>query len=128
MAKITTIPLFKNKSLSAGDSGTSDVIDLRYCSSMGRYSLHYKTAAGTSTTCGTTVFSYVGCSVEDGTFISPTAYGTFGTSGTGKTEATMMNFGTGAPILTPFMKIIAAQTGTGTAGANSVITAELNVQ
>jgi hypothetical protein len=128
MARITTIPLFKNLSLSAGDSGTSDIIDLRYCSSNGKYSLNYQTAVGTSGTCGTTTFSYVGCSIETGTFVSPVSGGTFGTSGTGKTEAKLMSFGTDAPVLTPFMKIIATQTGAGTAGANSKITAELNVQ
>jgi len=128
MARITTTPLFKNLSLSAGDSGTSDVIDLRYCSSKWNLSLNYQTAVGTSGTCGTTTFSYVGCSTETGTFVSPVAGGTFGTSGTGKTEARLMSFGTAAPILTPFMKIIVTQTGAGSAGANSKITAELNVQ
>lgn len=128
MARITTIALFKDLSLSAGDSGTSDVIDLRYRSSKGNYSLNYQTAAGTSGTCGTTTFSYMGCSIETGTYVSPVAGGTFGTSGTGKAEAMLMSFGTAAPILTPFMKIIATQTGAATAGANSKITAEFNVQ
>ncbi|RPH75288.1 hypothetical protein EHM76_02000 [bacterium] len=134
MARITTIPLFKDKVLSAGDSGTSDVIDLRYCSSMQRYSLHYSIAAGTSTTAGTTEFSYVGCSTETGTYKVPalSGGGTFGTSGTGKVEAfiigLMGNLGTCSVMLTPFMKIIAQQTGAGTKGAQSIVTAELNVQ
>lgn len=127
MAKITTIPLFKNMSLSAGDTGTSDPIDLRYYSSMGRFSVHYSIAAGTSNTAGTTTFLYVGCSVEGGTYVTPQDGGTFGTSGTGKSESKMIGFGTAAVILTPWMKIIAAQTGAGTAGASSKITAELNV-
>jgi hypothetical protein len=128
MAKITTFPLFKGMSLGAGTSGTSDVIDLRYCSGRQMFSILYDIAAGTATTCGTTTFSYVGCSTKDGTFVSPQALGTFGTSGTGKTESKLMSFGTAAVILTPFMKIIATQTGVGGAGANSKVTAELHVQ
>jgi hypothetical protein len=134
MARITTIPLFKDKSLSAGDSGTSDVIDLRYNSTMQRFSFHYSVAAGTSTTAGTTEFSYVGCSTETGTYKVPalSVGGTFGTSGTGKVESfiigLMGNLGTSTVMLTPFMKIIATQTGAGTKGAQSIITAELNVQ
>ena len=128
MARITVIPLFLSKSLSAGDSGTSDVIDLRYNSNSGKFSLSHKIAAGTSTTCGTTTFSYVGCSMVDGVFVSanPSASssGTIGTSGptiTGKITPF-------TPATVPFMKIIATQTGTGTAGANSVIASELIVQ
>lgn len=121
MARISTFPVFKNLSLSAGDSGTSDPIDLRYCATKGNYSLSHSIAAGTSTTCGTTFFSYTGCSLFDGTYV---ALGTFGTSGptiTGKVTSF-------SPTLVPFMKIIATQSGAGTAGANSKITAELNVQ
>lgn len=125
MARITSIPLFKSQSLSAGDSTTSSVIDLRYNASRYTFSLSYQTSPGTAGTCGTTTFSYVGCATEDGTFGSPTSGGTFGTSGTGKTEVGFFTF---SPVLIPFMKIIATQTGTGTAGANSKITAELNVQ
>ncbi len=131
MALITTIPLFKNLSLSAGDTGTSDIIDLREIVRLGKFSVQYKTAVGTSTTCGTTTFSYVGCSTRDGTYVNPATLGTFGTSGTGKTEQFMIAFGTDGYgiglVLSPFLKIIATQTGAGTAGANSVITAELNV-
>ena len=132
MAKITTVPLFKDKALSAGDTGTSDPIDLRYSSTMQRYSLRYGIVAGTSTTAGTTVFSYVGCSTETGTYVSPMLHGTFGTSGTGKVEAKMMDLrgdaGTGQIVPMPWIKIIATQTGSGTAGAQSIVTAELNVQ
>ena len=125
MARITTIPLFKDNRLSAGDSGTSDVIDLRYCASRYAFSLRYGIAVGTSATAGTTTFSYVACSTEKGIYISPSTGGMFGTSGTGKVEAGLIPI---SPGLTPFMKIIAAQTGAGTAGAQSVVTAELNVQ
>jgi hypothetical protein len=128
MARITNIPLFKNKSLSAGDTGTSDVIDLRYSANQYRFSLSHTIQAGTSTTCGTTIFEYVGCSTEDGTYVSgDPAAGTSGTIGTaGPTVAGMIT--PFYPTLTPFMKIIATQVGAGTKGANSVVTAELNVQ
>jgi hypothetical protein len=128
VARITVIPLFKSQSLSAGDSGTSDVIDLRYNSNRGVFSLAHSIAAGTSTTCGTTVFSYVGCSTIDGTYVSPNpAAGTSGTIGTsGPTIVGKITLF--APTLVPFMKVIATQTGAGTAGANSKITAELIVQ
>ena len=128
MAKITTIPLFKDKHLSAGDSGTSDNIDLRYISNKGRFSLSHSIAAGTATTCGTTIFEYKGCSIVDGTYVSgnPSA-GTSGTIGTsGPTIAGKITHFT--PVLTPFMRIIATQVGAGTDGADSLVTAELNVQ
>ena len=128
MARITVIPLFLSKSLSAGDSGTSDVIDLRYNSNSGKFSLAHRIAAGTSTTCGTTIFSYVGCSEKGGTFVSAnpdaSTSGTIGTSGP-TIAGKITSF---APALTPFMKIIATQVGAGTLGANSVIGAELIVQ
>ena len=124
MARITNIPLFLNKSLSAGDAETSDSIDLRYNSNNGVFSLAHGIAAGTSTTCGTTIFSYTGCSVYGGTYLSPASSGTFATSG----PAIAGRITTFTPVLVPFMKIIATQTGAGTAGANSKVTAELNVQ
>ena len=121
MARITTIPLFKNLSLSAGDCGTSDPIDLRYCSSKGTYSLSHSIAAGTSTTCGTTFFSYIGCSLFDGTYVALCTFGTSGPAIIGK----ITSF---SPTLVPFMKIIATQSGAANGGANSKVTAELNVQ
>jgi len=124
MARITVIPLFKSLSLSAGDSGTSDPIDLRYIANDGMFSLAHCNAAGTSTTCGTTVFSYTGCSLFDGTYVTPTEAVTVGTSG----PAIAKKITSFEPTLVPFMKIIATQTGAGTAGANSNITAELIVQ
>jgi hypothetical protein len=128
MAKITTIPLFKNKQLSAGDTGTSDPIDLRYIANQGRFSLSHSIAAGTATTCGTTIFEYKGCSVVDGVYVSanPVA-GTSGTIGTSGPDIAG-KITTFSPALTPFMKIIATQVGAGTAGADSLVTAELNVQ
>jgi len=129
MAYITVVPLFKNKALSAGDTGTSGIIDLREICRMNKFSLHYVTAGGTSTTAGTTNFSYVGCSTIDGTFVSPVTDGTFGTSGTGKSESKIIPFGTsGEPLLCAFMKIIATQNGAGKAGAQSIVAAELHVQ
>ena len=124
MARITNIPLLLNKSLSAGDSATSDQIDLRYIANNNVFSLSHNIAAGTSTTCGTTIFSYTGCSVSGGTFVSPSANGTFATSG----PAIVGKITSFTPVLTPFIKIIATQTGAGTAGANSKVSAELNVQ
>ena len=131
MARITTIPLFKNKILSAGTAGTSDIIDLRYIANQQKFSLFYKTWAGTSTTAGTVHFSYVACAIREDTFISPAEFGTLGTSGTGKSESKLINFGTAANntiMLSPFIKIIADPGGSGNLGAQTLINAELNVQ
>jgi hypothetical protein len=124
MAKITVIPLFKNLSLSAGESGTSDPIDLRYIASKWTFSLSHSIAAGTSTTCGTSNFSYKVSQTLNGVYVNPPSPGTFGTTG----PAILPSVITFTPALTPFMRIIAAQAGAGTAGANSKINAELNVQ
>ena len=124
MARITTIPLFKDMSLSAGDSGTSDPIDLRYCANKQVFSLSHRNAAGTSTTCGTTVFTYTGCIKIDGSYVAPTGAVAAGTSGV----AIAQKITPFSPTLVPFMKVVATQTGDGTNGANSVITAELIVQ
>jgi len=124
MARISVIPLFKSLSLSAGDSSTSDPIDLRYLANRQVFSLAHSIVAGTSTTCGTTVFSYTGCSLFDGTYVTPTGAVAVGTSG----AAIAGRITTFAPALVPFMRIVATQTGAGTAGANSKITAELIVQ
>jgi len=131
MARITTIPLFKNEILSAGTAGTSDIIDLRYIANQQKYSLFYKTWGGTSTTAGTVHFSYVAAPTREGSFISPAENGTIGTSGTGKSESKLLNFGTGANntiMLAPFIKIIAWPAGAGNLGAQTLLNAELNVQ
>ena len=125
MAKITVIPLFLNKSLSAGDSATSNPIDLRYCSSKQNFSIAHGNAAGTSTTCGTTVFSYTGSPEEFGTYVLPVGGSSAGTSGPA-IAARITSFTPAA--LIPFIKIIATQSGAGTAGANSVVSAQLIVQ
>lgn len=120
MARITVIPIFKDKSLSAGDSGTSDPIDCRYRANRGFFSLAHRIAAGTSGTVGTTVFTYKGCSTETGTYISPSNSIAIGTAGSHGTYGTA-NIWSFEPELMPFMKIIATQTGAGTAGANTKI-------
>jgi hypothetical protein len=128
MARITTIPLFKNLSLSAGDSGTSDSIDLRDAVQQGFFSLAHRISIGTAATCGTTVFTYKGCSMVDGTYITPAAAIAIGTAGSHGTYGTA-NIWTFEPELMPFMKIVATQTGAGTAGANTkIVAAELIVQ
>jgi len=124
MARITLIPLFSGQSLSAGDSSTSNKIDLRYAANNGMFALAFSNAAGTSTTCGTTVFTYSGCSVEGGTYVTPSSADAIGTSG----PTIGGDIKTFEPELMAFMKIIATQTGAGTAGANSKITAELLMQ
>ncbi len=125
-APITVIPLIKADSLSAGDSGTSDPIDLRESVKLGVFSLAYNAGGGTAGTIGTTTFSYLGCSTRDGSYINPagTVGNSIGSCGTGGTKG-IMQF---KPELMPFMKIVATQEGTGNAGKDSVITAELIVQ
>ncbi len=126
-AAIHTIPLFRDLSLSAGDSGTSDIIELSHKAQQGSFSLSHRNAAGTSTTCGTTIFTYLGCSTRDGTCVAPVGASAVGTSGPAIAQS-ITPFRTSEPALVPFMKIVATQTGTGTAGANSKITAELIVR
>jgi hypothetical protein len=126
MARITVIPLFKDKRLSAGDTGTSDPIDLRYCANQGYFSLFQRVRQGTFGSAGTTTFKYLGCATETGTYIQPVASGTIGTASTASTTGTAIV--TFEPELMPWMKIIATQVGTGTAGADSVVNAELIVQ
>jgi hypothetical protein len=121
---IKIIPLWKNKTLSAGDSATSDPVDTREVARAGVFSLSSSVAAGTAGTTGTTVFTYSGCSRRDGTYVTPSAAVAIGTNGT-QSAADIKSFN---PVLMPFIKIIATQTGTGTAGKDSKVTAELNVQ
>jgi len=121
---VSVIPICKAKSLSAGDVFTSDVIDLRYAAQNGFFSLYSSVAAGSAGTVGTTVFTYIGCSQKDGTFVSPSAAVAIGTRGT----ALASNIATFTPELMPFMKIVATQAGTGGTGKDSKLTADLIVQ
>jgi hypothetical protein len=121
---VSVIPICKEKSLSAGDVFTSDVIDLRYAAQNGFFSLYSSVAAGTAGTVGTTVFTYIGCSQKDGVFVAPSNSIAIGTRGT----ALASNIMTFEPELMPFMKIVATQSGAGTAGKDSKITADLIVQ
>jgi len=124
-APITVIPLLKAKVLSAGDSATAGPIDLREIAQQGNFSIFHVVGPGTFGSCGTTTFVYRGCSTFDGVYIQPYGAGTIGTAGTaGGTGTNIVTF---EPELMPFMKIVATQVGTGTAGADSVVTAELVV-
>ena len=124
---VSVHPLFTNAPLSAGDSATSRAIDLRYVAQRGKFAIATSVVGGTSTTGGTTSLIYkVGVSL-DGEFISP--------SGTAATASTIGTYGTGGrtyaefnPILTAFIKFVAQQSGAGTAGAQSKLSAELIVQ
>ena len=124
MARISTIPLFHTLHLSAGDKATSGVIDLRYNTNQRVFALASRAVTGTAGTCGTTIFSYIGSSTETGNFISPIAAIAIGTAGTAGT-ADIAAF---SPMLMPFMKIVATQTGADTAGKDSYVTAELILQ
>ena len=102
---IQSFPLFKNKSLSAGDTGTSGAVDLRYTAQRGNFSIQASAAAGTAGTCGTTVFTYLLSTTLDGTYVAPSAAVAMGTFGTNAT-ADVQSF---TPILGPFMKVVATQ-------------------
>ena len=121
---IKKIPLFDSLSLSAGSSGTSAAIDISEIAPAGRFSIAASVTLGTAGTRGTTVLSYTGCETADGAFVSPSSATTLGTLGTSNT-ADIIGF---TPVLSPFIKIIAAQNGSGNVGHDSVITATLNVQ
>ena len=126
MAEIHTISLFVNKSLSAGDTGTSQVIDLRNLAKSGEFALALATIAGTAGTCGTTTFTYVCSPLRDGTYVTPVGGVSAATCGTASGTPIIVPFVPAA--VAPFMKIIATQTGTGTAGKDSLLTAELIVK
>ncbi len=124
---ITVIPLLKARALSAGDSATSDPIDLRETVRLGVFSLSYYARAGTAAGgIGTATFSYLSCPTRNGEYVNPlgTVGNSIGSCGTGGTKG-IHQF---KPELMPFMKIVTTQEGTGTAGNDSVITAELIVQ
>jgi hypothetical protein len=117
---IHVISLFKDLTLGPGTAGTSQVIDLKNIANNGVFSLYVNQEA-VGGTAGTTVLSYQGCSLRDGTYVTPSAatpIATLGTSGT----ANIISF---QPPLMAFMKIIANQTGT---SGVTKITAELMTQ
>lgn len=124
---VSVVSIFKNKRLPAGESGTSDIIDLRFRAQNGYFALSQVTKAGTYGSAGTTVFTYLESPTEDGVFRAPISAVAIGTASTaGLSGTTTFTF---EPELTPFMKIVATQTGTGTAGADSLISsADLIVQ
>lgn len=125
MAEIHVISLFSNQSLSAGDTGTSQVIDLRNISATDKFALAVKTIAGTNGTCGTTAFTYVGSSTRDGSYVTPVGGYGIATSGTSGTTA-IYPFTPAAVV--PFMKVVATQVGEGTTGSDTKITAEFIVK
>ena len=120
---IHTRYLFKSQTVGAGSAGVSEVIDLRDEAKVGSFSLAYtidKTATGQ--TCGTVSFSYSGCPVYDGTYVTPST-GSFATcTGTGGTSD-IVSF---SPVLTPFMKITANVGTSGTSGVK--VTAALHIR
>jgi len=121
---ISVEPIFLGTPLSAGDSSTSRAIDLRYSAQQGMFSLHSKVSSGTAGTCGTTVFTYSLSTSLNGDYVTPPSAVSIGTSGTSAAES-VMSF---EPEMMPFMKVIATQTGSGTAGFDSKINAELIIQ
>jgi hypothetical protein len=124
LTPVSVHPVFLNQHLSAGESGTSNAVDLREAAQRGLFSLSVSVAIGTAGTAGTTVLTYSGCSKVDGTYVTPSSAIAIGTMGTNCSR----NIITFEPELMPFIKIIATQTGTGTAGKDSKVTAELIVQ
>jgi len=118
------IQLFTGTSLSAGSSGTSRAIDLREVTPGGCFSIGVSIGIGTAGTCGTTVFTYSAGQTIDGPFTAPSNAQAIGTCGTSNMNDVIGFY----PVLTPFLKIIATQTGAGNVGKDSVVTAELNVQ
>jgi hypothetical protein len=126
MAEIHVISLFKSKSLSAGDTGTSQVIDLRNLAVAGEFALALNSIAGTAGTAGTTTLSYVCSAFRDGSYVTPVGGYDIGTCGTGSGNPILAAFVPAA--ISPFMKVIATQTGAGTVGYDSKITAELIVK
>jgi hypothetical protein len=111
--------------LSAGDTGTSGAIDLRYEAQRGKFAIQASVSVGTAGTCGTTIFSYLLSDYMNGTYVAPSLADTMGTFGTNAIE----DFQSFTPILGPFMKVVATQFGSGTVGFDSIISsANLIVQ
>lgn len=126
MAEIHVISLFKDKTLSSGDTGTSQVIDLRNISDDGKFALALKSIAGTAGTAGTVALSYVCSQFRDGSYVTPVGGCDIATCGTGSGSPIIAPFTPAAT--TPFMKIVATQAGSGTAGFDTKLTAELIVR
>jgi hypothetical protein len=124
---INVLGLFGDKQLIAGSSGTSGIIDLRYAAQRNVYALSFSMANGSAGTCGTTIFTYVQSPTFEGTYVTPVAAVAIGTAGIGGTSG-LSNIVSFSPVLAPFMKIIATQTGSGGTGNDSRITAHLIVQ
>jgi hypothetical protein len=118
--RITTRSLWKATTGTKGTNIDSDIIDLRDISKTGNFSLSYTiAAAGGAATCGSSKISFLGCTVYDGTYQSPTN-GTFATLGdTGGTDIVTVS-----PPVIPFMKIRVAL---GTSG-NALVTGNLHVR
>ena len=96
--------VFGAETVLGSGTGTSGPVDLRE-NLRDAMALSVSLAVGTSGTWGETVFSYVGCAKEDGTYVSPAsavAIGTFGTA----LQSDIIEF---TPELMPFMKIVATQ-------------------
>ena len=121
---IHVLSLFSQQSLIAGTSATSMVIDLHNIAQKGHFALAVKTQSGTNGTCGTTVFTYQGASLRNGTYVTPSTATPIGTAGTSGTTDIITFF----PEPMPFMKIVAGQAGSAGVGGDTVLTAELIVQ
>lgn len=114
---IQSFPLFKNRSLSAGDSATSPAIDLRYNAQRGNFGIYASVTSGTAGTAGTTVFTYLLAPDLDGTYVAPSAAVAMGTFGTNA----LSDFKSATVIIGPFMKVVATQAGAGTVGKDTKI-------
>jgi len=99
--QITTNRLLTAHSLAASAVKESEVVDLRHILDQGRYSVSY-TITGT----GTVKLEYLAAPTKEGPFIEPAAASDI---------ATGLTVGSGSyaftPVLTPFIKIRATETG-----------------
>ena len=126
IASIHVIPLFKSETIGPGDYITSDAVDLRDKAQQGIFSLAYFVEVGTNGTAGTVIWSYVGSSLEGGTYLAPSASVAIGTNGTGGTA--YADIKTFEPEPMPFIKIRGTTTGIAGTGNSVKVTAELIVQ
>lgn len=114
---VRTIALFQNQQLSAGESATSGVIDIREAN--GSFSIASRVSDGTAGTVGNTVLTFEMGSTENGPYVTPSSAVAIGTNGTAN-QSDIFPFLPG--VVSPFLKIIATQ---GTDGNDSKLTAEL---